>query len=109
MKAGEEGYAWAELWDADQLRDFFKTRPKVLSKIPEKFKALRVEIHHSYDSGLNQFAYVWGDKQPTIMPEELGTHEGIYMEIDHVVVYNGLKPAGEDHDPECEICTGTKS
>jgi len=107
---GMDGGAWADLWTLKQVREFFNGNELVEPHLPKKpFKTLRVKrCNGTY--GDDSRLYVWGEKQPGFQVGDVqDDHEGTYIEVDGKVVFNDLKPGGdedeiEDHDEDCETC-----
>lgn len=100
--------AWADLWNEAKVREYVSeslATAGVTADLP--IKKLRVEIHKGpEDDGR---LYIWGEDQPGFQVGDYGDHEGLKVEVDGVVVYNDLRPAGDggeiaDHDPGCEDC-----
>lgn len=115
----DEPGAWAEMWTENKLRDFFRTHTsgseilkqinKALKASGEKLQTLRVEILHGPDE--DGRLYMWGEKQPGFQANDYSDHDGLKVEVNGKVVFNSLKPAGdedeiEEHDPDCEDCAG---
>lgn len=104
----EQPGAWAQLWSEGKVREYLKDSLAKAGVSDRPFERLRVERHQALDQDDTR-VYIWGEDQPGISCEDYGQHEGLRVEIDGVVVYNDLRPAGDeddlaDHDPECEEC-----
>ncbi len=105
----DEPGAWCELWDEERVREYVSESLKKAGVAGDMaVKTLRVEIHRGSDGRI----YIWGENQPGFQAGDYGEHEGLKVEVDGVVVYNDLKPAGdddelEDRDRDCEDCAET--
>ncbi len=107
---GLDGGAWAEMWTRPQVRKFFKNWAAIEPYLPKKaFKTLRVKLCRG-PCGDDSQLFIWGEKQPGFQVGDVqDDHEGTWIEVDGEVVFNDLKPAGdeddlENHDEECDDC-----
>ncbi len=104
----DEPGAWCELWDEEKVREYVSESLKKAGVTSDVLiKTLRVEIHRGSEE--DGRLYIWGENQPGFHVGDHGEHEGLMVEVDGVVVYNDLKPAGdadeiEEHDAACEEC-----
>jgi hypothetical protein len=109
----DEPGAWCELWDEAKVREYVtESLRKAGVGADTPFKTLRVEIHRGSEE--DGRLYIWGEDQPGFQAGDYGDHEGLKVEVDGVVVYNDLRPAGDDgeiadHDPDCEDCAQARA